>query len=186
MWKHILAIAFTFVAIFPSAGYDSTLTSVSELDFYMAKYLKDFSNLEVAEVLAVIQRESRFRPKTVTLERKVRDKSYGPMQVRLKTARGMGFTGTPEDLCTWREGLYWGMRYLSYAKKVAQKTLRYASESNTHVLRRRMFAIYNSGGVYWQDGVVGGKYINSIYVHACERNYWKFNTWAEGYLVTKS
>ena len=183
MLKHILAIALLIVIGVPSVAHDSALIVDAEYNRYIKNYLRIFDNLEVAEVLAVIKLESNFRVDLVTNEKSVHDRSYGPMQVRLKTARGMGFTGKPEALLTWKEGLYWGMKYLSISKELAVKSIRNSAKTDGQLTRRRMFAIYNAGGLYWVDGIVGGRYINNDYVKVCEINYWKFASYDKLYEV---
>jgi hypothetical protein len=168
----LVAILFFFF-LFP--GFTNESTRPADQITYLSKYLELFPNLELAEVLAVIWKESRCNPTLKFYEATVNDYSYGPMQVRLRTARGLGFTGKPKDLLTWEHGLYYGMKYLSFCKTNATKT--YLKENgvlNKHIVRKRTFASYNAGGVYYKVDDVGEQvYINRDYVLECDNTYWR-------------
>jgi soluble lytic murein transglycosylase-like protein len=58
--------------------------------------------------LGLIDVESTFKP-TVS-----KDGNYGLMQIRVGTARSMGFKGTLKDLMIPENNLEYGMRYLHY------------------------------------------------------------------------
>jgi soluble lytic murein transglycosylase-like protein len=49
--------------------------------------------------------------------------TLGLMQIKHPTARGMGFTGTAQDLYDPATNLEWGMRYLAGARKIAKGNL---------------------------------------------------------------
>lgn len=61
----------------------------------------------------VIVRESRYNPRAVNRG------NYGMMQIKLATARGMGYTGTAQGLLDPDTNLRYGVRYLAGAYRVA-------------------------------------------------------------------
>lgn len=54
--------------------------------------------VDPAIILAVIGTESSFDPRAYRAEPQINDASYGLMQLLMKTAKGLGFTGTTADL----------------------------------------------------------------------------------------
>jgi hypothetical protein len=61
----------------------------------------------------VIVRESRYNPRAVN------SGNYGMMQIRLQTARGMGYTGTAQGLLDPNTNLTYAVKYLAGAYHVA-------------------------------------------------------------------
>ena len=148
---------------------------------YVVQYLAKFPNLEFAEVMGKISKESNGDEKCKTWEPTVHEYSYGPLQILGSTAKLKGFKGKNSDLCTWDEGLYYGMSYLSDCKKravsivskdVLNKTL--TAEERRRKIRSYTNAIYNAGRVIWKKGHVGEKYTNHDYVLESEYLYWKY------------
>lgn len=184
-FKFFIAIILVFQFIYPLA----TRNEVRDKNCieWIATYQKIFPNLEIAEVMTVIHKESRFIISCKTWEAKVKDFSWGPMQIRGKTARQIGYNGPLEELLTWETGLYWGMKYLSQCKARAVKsvTLSYGVPDPT-IIRKRTFSLYNAGNLYFRwytiDGVKEKHYANRPYVVYCEQKYWRFlkcNKWTE-------
>jgi soluble lytic murein transglycosylase-like protein len=66
---------------------------------------------------AVVRIESNFNPKATGSQREV-----GLMQIKYQTARGIGFTGTREELYDPDTNLKWGMKYLAMAWKLGGAT----------------------------------------------------------------
>jgi soluble lytic murein transglycosylase-like protein len=62
----------------------------------------------------VIMRESKYQPELIG-----RGGTIGMMQIKLATARGMGFTGTAEDLRDPDVNLTWAVKYLAGAWRAA-------------------------------------------------------------------
>jgi soluble lytic murein transglycosylase-like protein len=77
---------------------------------------EDGLGLDPADVLAFIAVESSFRPNAYRYEAKLRDASYGLMQILYKTARGIGYDGPPEGLYDPETNIRFGMRYLAYVR----------------------------------------------------------------------
>jgi soluble lytic murein transglycosylase-like protein len=71
------------------------------------------NGVPVELVHRVIVRESRFNP------RAVHRGNYGMMQIKLATARGLGYTGTAEGLLDPETNLTYAVRYLAGAYQAA-------------------------------------------------------------------
>jgi soluble lytic murein transglycosylase-like protein len=99
-------------------------------------------------VYAVAKKESGLRPWVVTYEKRVRDSSFGVMQVRWNTAtKELGFKGSKTDLLNLSDNLMIGSKYL------AKKIKRYRS-------LERGVAAYNAGSV--GKTIRNKKYVNNI------------------------
>jgi soluble lytic murein transglycosylase-like protein len=90
------------------------------------------NGLPIALVRQVIRRESNFNPRAVY------QGNYGLMQIRLGTARALGYRGTAEGLLDPQTNMTYGMRYLAGAYAAA-----HGNEARTLVL-------YSSG--YYSRG----------------------------------
>lgn len=64
-------------------------------------------------VKAIIAVESAFNPKAYRVEVKISDASRGLMQILLRTARGVGFTGDPAELFDPKTNITYGVKFLS-------------------------------------------------------------------------
>jgi soluble lytic murein transglycosylase-like protein len=73
--------------------------------------------LPAAFARAIVRVESNFNPKATG-----RQKEVGLMQIKYETARGIGFTGTREELYDPDTNLKWGMKYLARAWKLGGAT----------------------------------------------------------------
>ncbi len=71
------------------------------------------NGVPVELVHRVIMRESRYQPRAISKG------NYGMMQIRLGTARGMGYTGTAEGLLDPNTNLTYAVKYLAGAYKAA-------------------------------------------------------------------
>jgi len=79
----------------------------------IAKYAKQHGvPYELAR--AVVQVESTFRPNVTGQAGEI-----GLMQIKLSTARGMGYKGSRKQLYNPATNLYWGMKYLGRAHQLA-------------------------------------------------------------------
>lgn len=86
-----------------------------------------------------------------TYERTVQAYSYGPMQVLLSTAQGMGFTGTAEDLQQAEVNLHYGTRYLTHQLR------RYGGDLPSAA------AAYNAGSARKRRGTfINQSYVNKV------------------------
>lgn len=82
------------------------------INSYAASY-----GVPVALANAVISVESNYQPNTTG-----RAGEIGLMQIKLETARGLGYTGTREALYNPDTNIRWGMQYLAGAHKLGNGT----------------------------------------------------------------
>lgn len=75
------------------------------------------NGIPAAFARAVVRIESNFNPRATGRAREV-----GLMQIKFETARGIGFTGTREELYDPDTNLRWGMKYLAMAWKLGGAT----------------------------------------------------------------
>lgn len=101
-------------------------------DDIIAKYALRFNVPEVW-IKAVIRTESNFDPEAYRAEPQIQDASYGLMQLLYGTARGLGFTGSANDLYDPDTNIRLGTQLLSDLQK------RYGDDF------RRIYSAYNSG-----------------------------------------
>jgi len=89
---------------------------------------------------------------------------YGLMQLKLDTARMLGFRGKPNELLNWKLNLRYGSKYLN------EKLRRYRSKSAA-------LAAYNAGAAFpckkTHTGCLVGSFINQNYVDIVMRQYRK-------------
>jgi soluble lytic murein transglycosylase-like protein len=100
------AIAMSFVTSAFAAPYDALI----------AAYAKS-NGVPVALATAVVKIESGFRPNKTGKAGEI-----GLMQVKLSTARGMGYTGTAKGLYVPATNIKYGMKYLGMARKIGGKS----------------------------------------------------------------
>jgi soluble lytic murein transglycosylase-like protein len=84
------------------------------------------NSMPVAFVRQVIRRESNFNPRATD------HGNYGLMQIRLGTARALGYRGTVAGLLDPETNMTYGMRYLAGAYRAA-----HGNEARTLVLYSR-------------------------------------------------
>jgi soluble lytic murein transglycosylase-like protein len=84
------------------------------------------NGIPVAFARQVIRRESNFNPRAVD------HGNYGLMQIRLGTARALGYRGTAAGLLDPETNMTYGMRYLAGAYRAA-----HGNEARTLVLYSR-------------------------------------------------
>lgn len=81
-------------------------------DNIIEKYSKMY-NVPFPLIKAIITRESNFNPKSYRFESHRNDASYGLIQILYQTAKGLGYTGTPEGLYDVDTNVKYGTLYLS-------------------------------------------------------------------------
>lgn len=149
---------------------------MTAMDF-ISKHLATFTNLEFEEVIALSKVESNHTDGIVTWEASVRDNSRGRLQVCDKTSKWLGVADPATVMADTEQAIYWGMKYMSIQKARAQtNALNKGITLTPKELRRRMFASYNAGGVYYtrevtQQGSVRLMFKNQRYVDKCEKAY---------------
>lgn len=100
------------VAALPFFAAPVTASANSNLDGLIAKHSAAY-NVPESLVRRVIKRESGGRPHVVSAG------NYGLMQIRLGTARGMGYRGDARGLLDADTNMTYAVKYLAGAYKVA-------------------------------------------------------------------
>jgi soluble lytic murein transglycosylase-like protein len=96
----------------PSATNSDTAPILALIDKHAAA-----AGLPAAFARAIVRIESNFNPRATGSQREV-----GLMQIKYETARGIGFTGTREQLYDPDTNLQWGMKYLAMSWKLGGST----------------------------------------------------------------
>jgi hypothetical protein len=110
--KRLLSLAWlAAMAILPVPG--TALAGHAEYDALVAKHARANAVPE-ALVHRVIVRESRYRPDLIG-----RGGTIGLMQIKLATARGLGYTGDAEGLRDPDTNVLYGVKYLAGAYRAA-------------------------------------------------------------------
>jgi hypothetical protein len=103
------------------------------------------NGVPVELVHRVIVRESRYNPRAVN------SGNYGMMQIRLGTARGMGYTGTAQGLLDPNTNLTYAVKYLAGAYRVAggnhNRAVSYYAGGYYYAAKRRGMAVANPRGL---------------------------------------
>ncbi len=109
----ILFASFFFLAI---AGAATSQAHAGSYEAYAALIATHASanGIPVALASAVVRHESNFNPRVTG-----RAGEIGLMQIKLQTARGMGYTGTRKGLYDPATNIKWGMKYLGQARRLA-------------------------------------------------------------------
>ncbi len=110
--KHLLTLtlpALALALVFPGAAFAQR----SQYDEMVARHAQA-NGVPVELVHRVIVRESRYRPDLVG-----RGGTIGMMQIKLATARGLGYTGTAEGLRDPDTNLTYAVKYLAGAYRAA-------------------------------------------------------------------
>ncbi|MBS0528349.1 MAG: transglycosylase SLT domain-containing protein [Proteobacteria bacterium] len=94
------------------AGSCPSLAQQAQYEAMVAAHAQA-NGVPVELVHRVIMRESRYNP------RAVHRGNYGMMQIKLATARGLGYTGTAEGLLDPETNLTYAVKYLAGAYRVA-------------------------------------------------------------------
>ena len=105
----LASIAFALALVLPG----SALAQRSQYDEMVARHAQA-NGVPVELVHRVIVRESRYRPGLVG-----RGGTIGMMQIKLATARGLGYTGTAEGLRDPETNLTYAVKYLAGAFRAA-------------------------------------------------------------------
>lgn len=85
----------------------------NKYDTYIKRAVHDFPDVPTYIVKAVIAHESGFNEKAHRDEPQIADSSRGLMQLLLKTARAVGYGGTPDGLYSPGVNIYYGTKLLS-------------------------------------------------------------------------
>jgi soluble lytic murein transglycosylase-like protein len=105
----LTSLALSLAAIFPNAAFAQR----SQYEEMVARHAQA-NDVPVALVHRVIMRESRYNASLVG-----RGGTIGLMQIKLATARGLGYTGTAEGLRDPDTNLAYAVKYLAGAYRAA-------------------------------------------------------------------
>jgi soluble lytic murein transglycosylase-like protein len=106
-------------------------------DLVISEAVKANGNVvSVQLVKAIIATESQFKPTAYRAEVKIGDASRGLMQILLKTAQGVGFTGAAAELFDPKVNLTYGVKFLSQLVRSKPDTLSAISAYNNGNGRR--------------------------------------------------
>ena len=102
----------------------------------------------------MIMRESRYNPRAVNKG------NYGIMQIRLGTARAMGYTGSAAGLLDPNTNMQYAVRYLAGAYRAAggnqSRAVALYASGYYHQAKRQGFSPYTGGRRSSGGGQVGG------------------------------
>jgi soluble lytic murein transglycosylase-like protein len=119
-----VALPFSHAALARDMQYDTLVATHAKAN-----------SLPEALVHRVIVRESGYRPGLVS------HGNIGLMQIKLGTARGLGYTGTAEGLRDPDTNLAWAVKYLAGAYRVANgdhnRAVRYYASGYYHATKRQ-------------------------------------------------
>jgi len=73
-------------------------------------------------VLRLAKLESRYDPRAMGPRLREGDHAMGLLQVRLRSARELGFTGSASDLLKPEVGAYWGVQHIRMCRKYGAST----------------------------------------------------------------
>src|SRR3954449_13569121 len=130
-----------------SLAFTACFATVAALPFSQGAFARDLqydalvaahakaNNLPEALVHRVIVRESGYRPGLVSRG------NIGLMQIKLGTARGLGYTGTAEGLRDPDTNLTWAVKYLAGAYRAAngdhRRAMHYYASGYYHAAKRQ-------------------------------------------------
>ena len=129
-----LALSLTLAMLFPAAAFAQR----SQYEEMVARHAQA-NGVPVELVHRVIVRESRYRPGLVG-----RGGAVGMMQIKLATARGLGYTGSAEGLRDPETNLTYAVKYLAGAYRAANgdqnRAVAYYAGGYYYVAKRQRFA----------------------------------------------
>jgi soluble lytic murein transglycosylase-like protein len=111
--KLFAAVAATVLAV----SFSAPSSAKSPYDKIIARYARTYG-VPVSLAHAVIRVESNYKAKT-----RGRAGEIGLMQVKLQTARGMGYRGSAKGLYNPSTNLRYGMAYLGAARKLGGRSV---------------------------------------------------------------
>jgi soluble lytic murein transglycosylase-like protein len=139
--KRLLSLAW-FAAIATLPFSENALAQRAEYDALVATHASA-NVVPEALVHRVIKRESRYQPQLVG-----RGGTIGLMQIKLATARGLGYGGDAEGLRDPATNLTYGVKYLAGAFRVAggdhNRAMAYYASGYYHAAKRQRNAARNS------------------------------------------
>ena len=108
-----------------------------------------------ADVLAIIEIESSFRPHAERYESKLNDSSIGLMQILMSSAKDRGFTGTKAELIKPSINILYGMKHLKWSYD-------YLARRKVTVTKDEWISSYNMGVGNTMRGYLSHDYISKF------------------------
>jgi soluble lytic murein transglycosylase-like protein len=114
--RNAFRIVFASFFFLATAGAITSQASANNSSAFAALIATHASanGIPVALAQAVVRHESNFNPRVTG-----RAGEIGLMQIKLQTARGMGYTGSRKGLYDPATNIKWGMKYLGQARRLA-------------------------------------------------------------------
>src|SRR4051794_1936299 len=126
---------FWLFAVLALPWSQAALARDAQFDVLVAAHART-NNVPEALVHRVILRESGYRPGLVSRG------NIGLMQIKLGTARGLGYTGTADALRDPDTNLSWAIKYLAGAYRAANgdhnRAVRYYASGYYHAAKRQV------------------------------------------------
>lgn len=118
-WHHrtalsVMKLSAPLLAVLLTTGCETVSKSAEPPLHEMIRAAAVSHDISPEIALGLVDVESTFKPTAS------KDGNYGLMQVRVATARSMGFKGSSNDLMTPETNLEYGMRYLQYCQEKHQ------------------------------------------------------------------
>ena len=144
-------IRFAFATTVAVAALTQTAQAQQSTYQGMAAMHAAANGVPLSLVHRVIMRESRYNPRAVSKG------NYGMMQIRLQTARGLGYTGTAEGLLDPNTNLTYAVKYLAGAYQAAggnyDRAVHYYAAGYYYAAKRQRLMDANAQMVTNEDGV---------------------------------
>ena len=113
--RSVFRVAFAFVLVAPLVAFAGQASAGSPEQYAALIATHAAANGVPAELAAaVVRHESNFNPRLTG-----RAGEIGLMQIKLQTARGLGYHGSRKGLYDPATNIAWGMKYLGVARKLA-------------------------------------------------------------------
>ena len=106
----VMKLSTLILACLVSVGCETVSKSANSPLHEMIRAAAISHDIKPEIALGLVDVESTFKPNVE------KDGNYGLMQIRIGTARSMGFRGSASDLMKPENNLEYGLRYLSYCR----------------------------------------------------------------------
>lgn len=147
MFHMKLKLFAAFAATILAVSFSAPSFAKSPYDKIIAKYARSYG-VPVSLAHAVIRVESNYKPKARGSAGEI-----GLMQLKLQTARGLGYRGSAKGLYNPSTNLRYGMAYLGQARKLGGKSV------CSTILK------YNAGHYAKRMNPVSARYCSKVKAH---------------------
>lgn len=111
--RNVVRSALLLLAFLSFAGFSGMASAETPYGAIIAKHARA-QGIPVDLALAVVRHESGYNPRATGQAGEI-----GLMQIKLQTARGIGYRGTRQELYDPATNIEWGMKYLGEARRLA-------------------------------------------------------------------